>query len=278
MRRYLPTFTCAFLLAFSSQGLAEQLDSKLLPALGDVNYHHLKSKTLGRSFHLFVDLPAGYETSDISYPTIYLLDGGATFPMLAAYHHYLRFDEEVPAAILVGISYGGATFEDGNYRSTDFTAPSAERDFWGGATVFQQVLQHEVFPLIEGEYRSNADRRIIFGQSLGGQFVLFNALSRPELFFGHIASNPALHRNLPFFIQWQGQDPMPENASRLFVSSGENDAERFRVPALEWIEYWQVTPQKPWRLETRTLDQHSHFSAAPAAFRQGLTWLYSEKD
>jgi predicted alpha/beta superfamily hydrolase len=41
-------------------------------------------------------------------------------------------------------------------------------------------------------------------QGLGGQFVLYTALTRPDLFWGHIASNPALHRNLPFYPENHG--------------------------------------------------------------------------
>jgi len=255
---------------------AENLDSQLLQSLGGVKYHELVSAKLDRSFYIFVDLPENYSSSKESYPTVYLLDGGITFPLLASYQHYLRFGDETPAAILVGISYGADTFEKGNLRSTDFTAPSQEREFWGGAQAFQQVLEHELIPLIEKNYRTDPSSRVLFGQSLGGQYVLYNALTKPELFFGHIASNPALHRNLPFFLKWQGQNAIPTSASHVFVSSGEYDDPRFREPALAWIKQWQSSPTKPWRLETRTLKGQSHFSAAPEAFRQGLNWLFEK--
>jgi hypothetical protein len=179
-------------LVLPSQVIAQtgNLDTNLLQSLGDVKYHELKSVQLKRSFHIFVDLPEDYRDSGQDYPTIYLLDGGNTFPLMAAHHHYLRFGNEAPAAILVGISYGADTFKEGNWRSTDYTAPSEERDFWGGASVFQALLEDQLLPMIEAAYRSDPARRIVFGHSLGGQFVLFNALSKPGLFFGHIASNP----------------------------------------------------------------------------------------
>lgn len=262
------------LLLSSSIALADSIDSDLLQALGEVKYHELKSPRLGRSLHIFVDLPEGYHASEQSYPTVYLLDGGNTFPLMAAYHHYLRFGEEAPAIIIVGISYGADTFKEGNWRSTDYTAPSKERDFWGGADVFQTVIKDEIFPLIEEAYRSDGEQRVIFGHSLGGQFVLFNALTRPELFFGHIASNPALHRNLPFFLSWHGENDITKPLSRVFVSSGELEAPRFREPAMEWIEHWQTVSPGPWVLETRTLAGQTHLSATPEAFRQGLQWLF----
>ena len=266
--------TCFLLSSFVSR--ADSLDSVLLQSLGEVKYHELKSAQLGRSLHVFVDLPEDYHASEKNYPTVYLLDGGNTFPLMAAYHHYLRFGDEAPAVILVGISYGADTFKEGNWRSTDYTAPSEEREFWGGAAVFQTVIKDEIFPLIENSYRSDTEQRIIFGHSLGGQFVLFNALTKPELFFGHIASNPALHRNLPFFLTWHGDKEITKPVSRVFVSSGEFDDPQFREPAMEWIGHWQTVSPRPWLLETRTLAGQTHLSAPPEAFRQGLQWLFSE--
>jgi predicted alpha/beta superfamily hydrolase len=264
------------LLLSSFVAFSDSLDTELLQSLGEVKYHELKSEKLGRPLHIFVDLPEDYHASEQSYPVVYLLDGGNTFPLMASYHHYLRFGEEAPAIIIVGISYGADTFKEGNWRSTDFTAPSREREFWGGAAVFQAVIQEEIFPLIENGYRSNVEQRVIFGHSLGGQFVLFNALTKPELFYGHIASNPALHRNLPFFLSWHGENDITKQLSRVFVSTGEFEAPRFREPAMEWIGHWQKESPRPWKLETRTLAGQTHLSAPPEAFRQGLQWLFSE--
>jgi predicted alpha/beta superfamily hydrolase len=256
-----------------------------LHGLGEVRYHHLDSLLLERGFHIFVRLPEGYAEREADlFPTVYLLDGGITFPMLGAYYRYLSLAEEVPAMILVGISYGTSDWRQGNQRGTDFTAPSVEREHYGGAAQFQQHLRTELLPLIEESYRSDANRRLIFGQSLGGQFVLFTALTDPTLFWGHIASNPALHRNLEFFLRGhavipaeQGKETTGGGSSppppRVFVSSAALDDERFRTPALRWIDHWSGRKQAVWRLKTVTLDGHGHFSAAPEAFRRGLVWI-----
>ena len=251
------------------------VDMQYLQGLGGTRYHHVEAAVIGRAYHIYVMVPDEYDQEpDETYPTIYVLDGGALFPLLSAYHRYLRFSEEAPNAIIVGISYGSSSFEGGNYRSTDYTAKSAERDYWGGAQEFQQFLSDELLPLIEDTYRSRADRRVIFGQSLGGQFVLYTALTRPNMFWGHIASNPALHRNLPFFLQKHAKPaPAPER-SRLFVGSGTLDDPRFRGPAVEWIEHWSGRDDNPWLLRTMDLDGHTHMSAPPASFRQGMRWLF----
>jgi predicted alpha/beta superfamily hydrolase len=264
-----------WLTACPSQSLA--IDSKYLHGLGDSNYHHIESRHVGRGYHVYVMLPSGYdEKADKKYPTIYLLDGGGLYPMMTAYYRYLNFGEEVPNAIIVGISYGSDNFEGGNHRSTDYTAPSSERDFWGGAEKYQNFLRDELFPVIEQSYASDATHRIIFGQSIGGQFVLYSALTEPDLFWGRIASNPALHRNLPFFLRTHFKNGIGTRKSRLFVANGTLNDERFQVPAQKWIEHWSAEESLPWDFKAIDLEGHSHMSTPPAAFRQGMLWLFAD--
>ncbi|WP_262693144.1 alpha/beta hydrolase [Kordiimonas aquimaris] len=242
--------------------------------LNQPEYDQVSSETLGRDFHVYIRLPAGYHETEAKYPVVYLLDGGATFPILGGYYNYLSFAGDVPNMIVIGISYGSNTLEGGNFRSTDYTAASPERRYWGGAPKFQTFLTTELLPKMEEKYRIDTARRIIFGQSLGGQFVLYTALTKPDLFWGHIASNPALHRNLPFFLNFT---PVEESSnSMLFVSLAENDEERFKVPANIWVNAWQAKSTKPWIFNTKTLEGENHFSAVTGSFRNGLKWMFSE--
>lgn len=275
MVKLLLGFVAVFSLSLSTASSA--VETRYMQGLGDAHYQRIDSEILGRHFHIFIMLPDGYEQAPGEiYPTIYLLDGGALFPLLSAYYRYLNFGDEIPDAIIVGISYGSDRFEEGNYRATDYTAESSERDYWGGADEFQRFLSDELLPFIETNYRSRRDRRVIFGQSIGGQFVLYTALTRPDLFWGHVASNPALHRNLPFFLQTHGKAETVSEQSKLFVGSGSMDDPRFRVPAIEWIEHWSGKDDNPWQLKTMNLEGHTHMSAPPESFRQGMTWLFSE--
>ena len=249
-------------------------DVRGLQSLDATHRHVLDSRRTDHRYHVFVGLPDGYESlPEKRFPVVYVLDGGELYPMFVTYSRYLQSNEEVPELIVVGISYGTRDWRQGNDRSHDFTAPSAERDFWGGAADFAAFLETELVPKIESEYRADPARRIVFGQSLGGQFALFAAQRKPGLFWGHIASNPALHRNLPFFLDASpavGDSP----TSKLFVSSGTADIAQFRTPALEWIAHWEAQPTRPWVLRTLDLPGYGHFSAAPAAYRAGLRWLF----
>lgn len=274
MTRIIASLVAAVLLTVSTATAA--LDTHFLQGMGDSHYLRMHSEIIARDYHVFVMLPNGYERlSEQHYPTVYVLDGGALFPLLVSYYRYLNAGNEIPEVIIVGISYGSGSYEGGNYRSTDYTAETDEREYWGGAGMFQSFLSDELIPYVERTYRSRLDRRVIFGQSLGGQFVLYTALTKPNLFWGHIASNPALHRNLPFFLQEDGAASSSDKSSRLFVGSGSNDDPEYRLPALEWIEHWSNKDDAPWQLKTMILDGHSHMSAPPASFRHGMRWLFS---
>lgn len=257
----------------ASPGQAVTVDG--LQSLGDTRHHVIASETLDKRFHVLVGLPKGYDPSaDKDYSTVYILDGGELFPLLMSYSGYLHSGAESPELILVAISYGTSDWQAGNDRSHDYTAPSEEREFWGGAAEFQTFLSDELMPLIERQYHSRGDRRVLFGHSLGGQFVLYSAQTQPDLFWGRIASNPALHRNLQLFLELRPGPP--ETASHLFVGSASNDDPRFREPALEWIEHWTGQEEKPWRLRVEMLEGHNHFSAPPASFRRGIRWLFND--
>lgn len=247
-----------------------------LQGLGDTRHHIVTSVAAEHDYHVFVGLPRSYnESADRTYPTLYILDGGALFPLLKGYYRFLRMAEESPEMILVAISYGTPDWRTGNNRGHDYTAPSDEREHWGGAADFQRFLGEELIPYVETRYRSSSVRRMIFGRSLGGQFVLFTAQTQPELFWGHIASNPALHRNLELFLAMQPEDAS-SRSSHLYVSSASNDDPVFRGPALEWADHWTRKAGKPWRLHFETLEGHNHFSTPAEAFRRAILWLFPD--
>jgi len=247
-----------------------------LQGLGETRHHVAVSELLDKRLHILVGLPDGYDASaDESYPTVYILDGGELYPLLKSYSNYLYNGGEAPELILVAIFYGTDDWQQGNDRSHDYTAPADEREFWGGAGEFLGFLRDELLPFIETNYRSSPDKRIVFGHSLGGQFVLYSAQTEPGLFWGHIASNPALHRNLPLFLDMRPETPL--SLTHVFVGDASEDDTRFLEPRTRWIEHWTGKSDLPWALHTETLEGHNHFSAPPASFRRGIRWLFADE-
>jgi predicted alpha/beta superfamily hydrolase len=268
--------TVFFLFLITNKTFSQELDYTYLHGLSKTKYHQINYRALDQIYHIYVMIPEETKKDKI-YPTVYLLDGGITYPLLSSYYKYLHNGKEVPQVIIVGISYGTNDWQKGNMRSRDFTAEAADRSFWGGAPEFSKFLSSELIPFIENHYPSDSTQRIIFGQSLGGQFVLYTALTNPSLFWGYIASNPALHRNLEYFLEIKPHETNQFDIARLYVSSGSHDEPRFREPATKWIRFWNKQKTLPWILKTEILEGESHFSAAPAAFRQGLRWIFLQK-
>lgn len=242
-----------------------------LPALRG-GYHKMPWPEQGRAFHVYVRLPADYDASgDRRYPIVYLLDGDSLFPILAANHLFLTYDEQLPEAIVVGIAYGG--FGPENRRGFDYTPPlpgvSADP---AGAPNFHAFLKNRLMPEVERRYRADPARRILFGQSLGGSFVLYSAFADPDLFWGRIASNPVVDRFRERFF-----GPPPSASRRdlsLVVTSGTRDRPPLREGALVWFRAWAERRNAPWRIRTVTIENGTHAASSTDAYRAGMLFLF----
>jgi uncharacterized protein len=235
-----------------------------LPAL-EGDYFRIESAVLQRPLHIHVRLPDLYESETESYPTVYLTDGDSLFPMLAPTHLFLGYDEHVPEAILVGIAYG--TFGEGNMRRTDYT-PAPD----GDAAAYQRFLAEELIPEIERRYRSDASRRVLVGQSRGGTFVLYSAMSAPDMFWGRIVSNAAYR---PRDVFYGAPATATRDDLRLFVGSGERDRPDLRAMAVEWFAYADGRTW-PWELRTETIENGTHAASMSETYRRAMVWLFRE--
>lgn len=242
------------------------------PAALRGDYFLWQSQALGRPLHIHVALPENHASETRSYPTVYLTDGDSLFPMLAPTHLFLSYDEPVPPAIMVGIAYG--TFGEGNMRRDDYTAPGADLAT-ASADAYQRFLADELIPEIERRYRSNAARRVLVGQSRGATFVIYSAITRPDLFWGRIASNPALNLNRDAYFATPAAAERSDLA--LFVASGSRDRPDLRAGALEWFTHWNARADRPWQLNTVTIDGGTHAADIGEVYSEGMVWLFRDE-
>lgn len=282
-----PSVLCLGLIGCSSFNYKPQVSGALvdprtsgipidyLPALkGD--YFQIVSESTSRKYHIYVRLPEGYDPKAVKrYPVIYVLDGDSLFPLLAPTHLFLTYDEKLPEAVVVGISYGA--FDPSiNKRNVDFSAPAGDaRPGEDGAPQFLSFLKTELLPAVDARYRVDPSRRVLVGQSRGGYFVLWSALEAPDLFWGRIASNPTLTPGRRrFFAEARS---FGRNDLKLFIASGSRDTEKRRRDATEWAEAWQARSDAPWQVKFSVMQGGTHAASIGATYTQAMLWLFREE-
>ncbi|WP_323844980.1 alpha/beta hydrolase [Microbulbifer magnicolonia] len=260
----------------STTDTAARIPLDFLPALyGD--YFKLDSEIVGRPYHIYVRFPEGYdETADRRYPVVYLLDGDSLFPILAANHLFLHYDDQIPEAIVVGIAYG--SFEPGvNMRSYDFSTAAADGDpEQGGAADFLAFLERELLPRVESSYLADSQQRILFGQSRGGHLVLYSAFAQPDLFRGRIASNPTF---LPNKEQFHAAPARTDREDlTLVVTSGSDDHyPQLREDALAWHERWKERGDAPWSIAFSSIPGGTHAASSVDSYRFGMNRIFERE-
>lgn len=243
-----------------------------LPALSG-DYFPLKSKAADHLYHIYVRLPENYHSEPKRrYPIVYLLDGDSLFPILAANHLFLTYDDKIPEAIVVGIAYGSFA-KPTNRRHIDCVPPArGVRAEESGTVAFQRFLKSELIPAVERRYRTDPERRILYGQARCGAMVLYSAFTDPDLFWARIASNPSIDPGREIFF---GQPARAKQTDlRLVVTSGTEDRPRTRQAALEWLKFWDRRSDVPWSLKGIDIRGGTHAANSTDAYRSGMRWLF----
>ena len=232
-----------------------------MPAALAGDYLVVPARELRRPFHVYVRYPESYATDPRkTYPIVYVLDGDSLFPTLAPAQLFSEIDDGIDEAIVVGIAYGSFA-PPVNMRRTDFDA---------GAPAFARFLARELIPTVEARVRANPTRRVLFGQSRGGTYALFDAWTQPDLFQVRIASNPTLDHP-------QLHQPPARSKRRdlkLFVASGEKDRSEFRARALAAFAEWGGR-ELPFALSTSTISGGTHAADAPRVYRWAVKAVLS---
>jgi predicted alpha/beta superfamily hydrolase len=277
MKIYLILALSILISACASQNQTTSLTqaNQHLPVLqGD--YFKMRSTYVGRDFHINVRLPLDYQASNAkTYPVVYVLDGDSLFPLLAPTHVFLHYDEKLPEAIVVGISYG--SFDPSmNKRDIDFSAPAADaKPGEDGAPRFLAFLKSELIPKVENQFRTNAAKRVLVGQSRAGYFVLWSALEDPDLFWGRVASNPALAPGRARFFEAAASHSRKD--LKVAIASGTRDTELRQRNATEWGTTWSSRADAPWAVNLIKLEGGTHAATIGETYRRAMLWLFQEE-
>lgn len=250
---------------------SDQGSIQFLPGIAG-DYFALDSQTIGRRFHIFVNLPESYgQDPERKYPVSYILDGDTIFPMIAPTQLFLTYDEKLSETIVVGIAYGGLDPKI-NKRHIDFR-PILKNGDIGGAGNFLEMLITELLPKIDTKFATDTTRRTLFGQSRGGSFVLYAANESPETFHGYIASNPANEWDQRLYAS-NPKDAIQKTQSTVIVTSGSRDRDYLRKAALLWGQEIASRDDLPWRAKLITIKGGTHAASAAQAYSTAMVEIY----
>jgi hypothetical protein len=176
----------------------------------------IASKILNENRQLIVNLPKDYDSSNNTYPTLYVLDGNVTGLLYAITATRKLRAEFIIIAIpntnrdrdMMPLST--ATYEVAN--------PGAEN--------FLSFIGDELIPYIEKKYHTNGENTIR-GTSLSGLFIMYAFLEKPELFDNYIGNSAGWYTDMNYYF-----GPLTDKAFKnkdqftgktLFIANSLND-------------------------------------------------------
>lgn len=155
----------------------------------DVNKTTVWIDTLNRYADLYIGLPCDYESSDRSYPVLYMHDGQNVFFKEDAANNmtwevakHFKHDSNLPKVIVVALSSAKGTDRLDEYGPYEFTFD--ENTHGGKGDIYLSYLVNELKPYIDDTYRTkpNAEHTAIMGASMGGYISLYAATRYPDVF------------------------------------------------------------------------------------------------
>ena len=254
-------------------------------SLHGTEVRQLNSKLVdGMEYQIYVSLPDNYESSTKSYPVLYFLDAWAQFGIIRQAHWLLRFYDEVPPLIIVGIAYEGDAKDHLFYRSRDYSPTRVPKEklgkisqivpISGGAPDFVRFLEKELFPMIEKEYRVNKSDRALFGVSFGGLCSTYVLFKHNHLFQRYFIGSPSLWWDNEIIFKYE-EDYAKNNASlpvKVFLAAGGKEDLSIRYHKLR--NRLLSRNYKDLEFTSTIFENETHMSFIPAAQTRALRILY----
>lgn len=248
----------------------------------DTEVRDLPASANGRQYRLLVALPASFASEPArKYPVLFLCDGYWDFGLVRGFLGNLRYDEAIPEILVVGLSYVGDNPDYDALRMLDLSPvpdrddPQGKRSGHGGG--FLQVLESQIIPFVEEEYRADPAYRVIGGSSLGGLFVLYAAQERPGLFRGVIAPSPAVQFGDGYLfererLRHEQRTPWPV---RLYLSAAGEEWPEFRDGVIRYHDL--LANNRPPKLELawRLVQGERHAGTKAESFNRGLRFVFA---
>lgn len=131
------------------------------PSRGSIQSTSISSQSAVTTYALSIYLPPAAAGPRQDLPVIFALDGESWFQTLIAVTESAR-----SPAIVVAVHSAGQ-------RNRDFVPAGSCTPDGGGHAKYLEFLRRELIPYIDSHIGGNAAKRVLFGHSHGGSFVLY---------------------------------------------------------------------------------------------------------
>lgn len=170
--------------------------------------YDFRSEVTGRSYRLFVHVPAGPAPAS-GFPVVYVLDGNSGFYTALSSARSQAMFGEIRPAIIVGIGYPMSDpMEILKTRNRDLTTPITAAvlarmppnpgltpENTGGLDAFLDMIDTEVKPFIASQAAVDRSDATLIGHSLGGLAVVRALMTRPNAYRTFVSASPSLFWN-----------------------------------------------------------------------------------
>lgn len=250
----------------------------------DIRRHWIQSNAPNEEYLIQVSLPDDYADSDAQLAVLYVLDAEKSFGLVRDVVDWLSWAREIPALIVVGISYGEDTDSWWRKRSRDLTpsldsvGPYGEWPRSGGADQFREFIRTELFPFIENTYRASGVRGVV-GLSFGGLFGFYDLLSAERLFHWYVLVSPALawDNELVASLERSRSQSLAGLPARVYTAVGDADAPNVIEPWKRLDAKLQTRGYEGFHYLSEVLADETHISAFPIAVTHGLKAVSNER-
>lgn len=267
------------MLCVTNPGVAEEFPAFSFP-LSEVRSIHSQSNK--KDYELYIQLPASYKESSKSYPLVLVNDSRFAFPS-ASGAIQLMAGQVIQEAILVGISFSKGD-DIGVSRTRDYTPTfspleknghsSASRMASGHAKEYVDFIENQVIPLLQKNYRIDANKKVFVGHSFGGLLGVYILFNKPTLFTDYIIGSPSLwYDNRTIFnmeTQYAKSNKRLPVSVTMFVGSLETRINPMVEDLLNMEKQIRSRNYQDLNLHVEVLQNENHHSVFPGLLSKGL--------
>lgn len=235
-------------------------------------------------YKISIALPDRYNTSNTSYPVLYVTDANSNFATAAQITSRMQQQKKLPPMIVVGIGYKTDSLAT-LMRLRDMTPdydPEVPRSHAGRSAAFLLFIREKLMPFIRKNYRASADAGYA-GTAIGGVFGLYVLFHEPQTFRRYLIISPSIWYDSAMIFKYERRYAQTHHdlPARVCLSAGKLEEPQAAFTHMETnIKHLAAdltSRHYPGlRIETQLLEKETHFSILPAALSQGLPELYRE--